>query len=986
MKNRNITIIIFCLLLLGIFPYSYAEENLSQEIRQNSSVSGKVTDTGGNELTGVSVSVKGTSIGTLTDINGNYVLKPDRNDAVLQFSYLGMKTQEIPLQGKTVMNVIMEEDNVLLGEVVAIGYGSIRKEEITSSVARIKSEDFISGIVTSPLQLLQGKVAGLGISHTSGNPVTGDVDIMLRGVSTLAASAAPLIVIDGIPGGSLNAISAEDVENITILKDGSAAAIYGTQGTNGVILITTKNPESGKTSIEYNGYLSTEFIKRTPKVLTADDVRTVKKYKKFSSINDYGASTDWMDEVTRTPVSHVHNLSIRGGGENTNYIASITYRDHQGVIKETSKNSLATRIRINHSMFDNRLRINLNLNNNIVTDHQVANDVFANAVLRNPTLPVYNEDGSYREMMNTGVNPVGLINEAKGSNRYDQLMMNGKVSFRPIEDLDLSAMYAYMGDFNLYDFNTSHKSYTATMDGKNGEVFMNGGHGVNKTLELQANYNKVIKDHTINAMVGYSYNDYMREAWSMDGHDFPLDVFGSWNIGSANSIKEGLSNMGSNKFSWKLIAFFGRINYNFANKYLLMASLRREGSSKFGANNKWGYFPAVSAGWRITSEPFMKDVKFINDLKLRVGFGITGTSPNDPYLSLTRYQFNTNMAMYNEGKWINALVPSSNPNPDLKWERKKEFNFGLDYSLFSDRFFGSLDFYSRKTNDLLYTYSVPVPPNIYETIFANVGSIKNEGVEFVGTFNILNKKDFSWSVTGNVSYNKNKLINLSGDKYKRDYLNLGNTGAPMQQYTHRIETGEALGNFYSWRVEGLRDEGTAWQVVGAGDETPGEEHKMVVGNGMPKVFSGITTNLRYKNVDMTIALRGVFGFDILNQYRMERETLSWLATYNLPVSAFEKPFGGEYYNFAPSIYSDYYIEKGDYVKLDNVTLGYTFGLGGQSYIKKARVYISGLNLLTFTKYKGMDPEIAISGTTPGVDWLRNYPSTCSFILGLNLNF
>lgn len=986
MKNRQILILTLCVLGFFAIPQIYARQNSAFGIEQSNPVKGKVTDSEGNPLTGVSVVQKGTTIGVFTDNTGSFSIKVEGLNPVLQFSFIGMESKDVAVHEQKVINVELVDNMIQLGEVVTIGYGSIRKEEITSSVARVKSEDFIDGMVTSPLQLLQGKVAGLGISHTSGNPISGNVDIMLRGVSTLAASSAPLIVIDGIPGGSLNAISPEDIESISILKDGSAAAIYGTQGTNGVIIITTKNPEAGKTSVEYQSYISTEFIKRTPKVLTAGDVRMLKQYKKFSAINDYGASTDWMGEVTRTPISHVHNLSLRGGGNNTNYIASVTYKEHNGVIKETSKTSLATRLRVNHSMFEDKLRFTLNFNNNIVTDHQVPNDVFANAVLRNPTLPIYNEGGSYREVMNTGVNPVGLINEAKGSNKYDQLMMNGKIALRPVKELELSAMYAYMGDFNIYDYTTTHKAYMATMGGKNGEAFLNGGHGENETLELQANYSKTINNHTLNGMLGYSYNDYIYESWAMDANDFPLDIFGAWNIGSANSIKDGLAHMSSNKYSWKLIAFFGRLNYNYDNKYLLMASLRREGSSKFGDNNKWGYFPAVSAGWRITNEPFMQNAKFVNDLKIRVGYGITGTAPSSTYLSLTRYQFNSSMAMYNDGKWVNALVPSSNPNPDLKWERKKEFNIGLDYSLFSDHLSGSIDFYKRRTDDLLYTYSVPVPPNLFETIFANVGSIENKGIEFVGTVNILSKKDLAWSITGNISYNANKLISLSGDKYKRDYLNLGNTGAPMQQYTHRIQTNESLGNFYGWRVEGLNTNGTAWQVVGAKDATPGEEHKTIIGNGMPKVFSGLTTNVRYKNFDLTVAFRGVFGFDILNQYRMERETLSWIATYNLPVSAFEKPLGGESYNFAPSIYSDYYIEKGDYVKLDNVTLGYTFNIKGQNYLKKARIYLSGLNLLTFTKYTGMDPEISISGTTPGVDWLRNYPSTCSFILGLNLNF
>ncbi|RVU00999.1 SusC/RagA family TonB-linked outer membrane protein [Mucilaginibacter limnophilus] len=950
-------------------------------------ITGQVTGPDGQPLPGVSVSETGTKNATSTSAQGYYIIKVDNPNAILRFSFVGMKPQDIAVAGRQTIDIQFESSSVELQEVtVSIGYGSIRKEEVTSSVARVGSDDFVKGLVTSPLDLLRGKIAGLAISHTSGNPANQNVDIMLRGVSTLAASASPLIVIDGITGGSLNAVNPDNIESITVLKDGSAAAIYGTQGTNGVIIITTKTPTAGKATVTYNGYASIDKIRNPLKILTAADVRRYKQDPAFSTINDYGSSTDWLKEITGTPVSQVHDLSVSGGNRNTSYVGDVSLRQQNGVINETSKRSLITTFRVNHAMFDDKLKLNFNISNNVVTDHQVPVETYANALLRSPTLSVYNDDGSYRELNNTGINPVGLVNEAKGSNEYNQLMMNGKIAIRPVKSLELSAMGAYQNDYNIYNYSTTFRSYAATLGGRNGEAYLNGGRGENKNLELQANYSKTFSKHIINAMLGYSYQDYTKEAWGMSANNFPLDIFGAWNIGSANSIKQGLAQLSSNKFSWKLIAFFGRINYNFDDKYLVMASLRREGSSKFGVNNKWGYFPAVSAGWRISNESFMKDVSFINDLKLRAGFGITGTAPTDAYLSLTTYRFDPSIAMYDNGQWVSALVPSSNPNPNLKWERKREINVGLDFTLFNKVFNGSIDVYHRRTNDLLYTYSVPVPPNIYNSIFANVGSISNKGIEFAGSVQLINKDKFSWSVLGNVSYNQNKVISLSGDVYKRDYLNVGETGEPIQTYTHRIESGQALGNFYAWEVSGLKPVGNQWQVVGAGDDSPGEQQKKIVGNGMPKVFSGLTTNLRYGNLDMTVALRGTFGFDILNQYRMQRETLSWIQTYNLPQSAFDKPFGGNDYNTAPPIYSNYYIEKGNFVKLDNVAIGYSFTIKNQPYLKRARIYLSGQNLATITGYKGMDPEVAVSGVTPGVDVLKNYPNVTTYLVGLNLNF
>lgn len=951
-------------------------------------ISGKVTDQAGNGIVGASVVVKGTTTGTSTGSDGSYSLNIKDRNATLVCSFIGMKSAETGINGRTEVNFTLEVDAIGLEEVVAIGYGTIRKEEITSSITRVSSDEFLQGSVSNPLQLLQGKVAGLGISKTSGNP-SGELSIMLRGISTLAASSAPLIVIDGVAGGALNAISPEDIESIDVLKDGSAAAIYGTRGTNGVIIINTKRPQSGRVTLEYKGYVTIDqMFDETSDYPNATELRSLKSRlakedSRFDLINDFKGDTDWVKEITRTPVSQTHYVSLQGGNARTNYLASVTYNDKQGIYKGSFDESLTAKLSINHAMFDDRLKIALNVSNKIVTQGIVPEDLYMQALSRNPTIPVYNADGSYYENSN-GANPVGLLKEQSTENKYDQLMMSGRISVEPIKDLTISATGIYMGDFNDYAYSTTRKHYSSTMGSTQGQARLSGGHGEDKTLELQADYSRKFGFHTLQATVGYSYNDYIHQSSEMYAYDFPIDGFGAWNIGSANSTLDGLSKLTSYKYRVKLIGFYGRVNYNFDNKYLFMASLRHEGSDKFGKNNRWGTFPAVSAGWRIAQEKFMRDVHWVSDLKLRVGYGITGTAPSSAYQYIPLYNFSTAYMGYDGGKWVNGIVPSNNANDDLKWERKKELNVGLDFALFGSRFRGSIDFYNRRTDDLLYTYTVPTPPNITNSILANVGSMRNHGVEVMLSGDLISRKDMALSLSGNFSYNKNKLISLSNDRYTMEYLTLGSTGEPMQTYTHRLEDGWAVGNFYGWRVDGLKNS-TTWNVVGAENSDPSEDNKAIIGNGMPKMFAALQANYRWKGLDVSVSFRGAFGFDILNAYRMKYETLAWLSSFNVPKSAYQKV--GEYYNFAPSIYSDRYIESGDYVKLDNLTIGYTFDLSQRNkVIRSIRVFCTGMNLLTISGYSGLDPEVAIVGLTPGVDPINKYPNLRSYIVGASFNF
>ncbi len=951
---------------------------------QSHQVSGTVKDSFGVTMPGVGVLEKGSMNGSITDDDGTYSITVDSADAVLEFSFMGMKNETVKVGGRSVIDVSMQEDAIGLHEVIAIGYGSMKKEEITTSITRVKADDFIQGGVSSPLGLLQGKVAGLGMAMTSGEP-NASPSISLRGISTLAASSDPLIVIDGIAGGSLNSVAPEDIESIDVLKDGSAAAIYGTRGTNGVIIINTKAPKAGRASVEYNGYVKFDRMAGQDDQLSAADYRRYMENPDFAGkgMNDFGGSTDWVGEITRNPVSHNHYLSIKGGQKNTSYVGSLTYSDKQGIYEKSFHRSLALKLALNHSMFDDRLRINLNINDKIVRDGFVPGELYAQASMRNPTLPVYDSDGKYYETSN-GQNPVCAANEYTGVNNYNSLTASGKVTIEPLKDLRISATGIYQGYFNEKEWAGSHKTYAAVYGSEFGSATLSGGHNSDMTLEVQADYSKMIGDHNISATLGYSYNRFVNQSWSMKAYNFPIDGFGVWNIGSGESTLEGLSTLSSNKWERKLIGFFGRVNYNYANRYLVMASLRREGSDKFGANNRWGWFPSVSAGWRISNEDFMKGIGWIDELKLRAGYGVTGTEPGSAYQYISLYNFNNSYMSFVDGKWVNGIIPSNNPNPDLKWEEKHEANVGLDFSFLDGRLHGAVDGYYRHTRDLLYTYTVPTPPNISNSMLANVGSIMNAGVEVELNGEIIRKQNVRWSIGGNVSFNRNRLISLSNDLYQLEYLKLGNMNH-VQTYSHRLEEGWPVGNFYGYEDVGLRAQGTQWRIKGAENSAAGEEQKKVIGNGMPKMYASLNTRVDFFGFDLTLSFRGAFLYQILNQYRMMYETLAWLTSYNVPKSAFTKI--GDYYNFAPSTYLARYVEDGDFMKLDNITLGYSFDTSKQKVVKSARIYVTGQNLLTFTRYTGIDPEaVNITGLTPGLDNHHKYPTLRSVTVGVNISF
>lgn len=960
-------------------------------------VTGKVKDSSGEPVIGASVVVKGNNtMGTITDFDGNFMLDVPTK-SVLVISYIGYVTQEVLTVEKKSLEIILKEDTKTLDEVVVIGYGTQRKGDVTSSVASVKADNFVKGAVKDVGQLIQGKVAGLAITNPNGDP-TGSTQIRLRGTNTIGgANTAPLVLIDGIPG-ELGTVAPEDVESVDVLKDGSAAAIYGTRGTNGVILITTKQAKGVDINqVEYNGYVSTSLIAKKLDMLNADEFRTLYPDQ------DHGADTDWIDEISRTPISHVHNLSLMGGNSKTNYIANLNYASRQGIMKKSDFESFQGRIEVTHRMFDDKLKLKFGLfgkknqMESTTSGGSFRGWVYGQATRRNPTDPVRNEDGTWNENVSKFEyeNPLALLYEAEGNVKKTQLRYNGNIVYNPIKDLTLSAVFSYIRDNMNRGYGETLSHISALRDGLAGWSSVGAYTKMEKLMELTAQYNKEIGAHKFSVLGGYSYNETDFEELWIDNYGFQDDYFGGWhNIGIGSALKDGKANIGSKKTPTNLIGFFGRATYSFKNRYLLMGALRYEGASQlWGTDNAWGLFPSVSVGWRITEEAFMKNQKIFDDLKLRVGYGVTGSQPKDPFLGVAMLKYGS-YAFVN-GNWIQTIVPASNPNPDLKWEEKKETNIGLDFVSWGGRLSGSIDYYNRDVDGLIYEYGVPTPPNLYNKTMANGGTMRNRGVEVLVTVVPVQNKDFEWSTTGTFSLNSNKLISLSGSIFKSDYdyFNTGTVEYSGQVAdSHRVQVGESIGNFYGFKVVDVDSEGR-WiyedrngELVNYKDFTHAPEDKHVIGNGLPKWYAGWNNTLRYKNFDLNVTMRGAFGFQIINGGRMNYENVKNSRFENRLKSVNDLVFGK--HTLSPEVepeFNSYYVEDGDYWKIDNITLGYSFGQVGK-YIKSLRIYGSVLNALTITGYKGIDPEVSTDGLTPGYDTRDRYPSVRSFTFGVNVKF
>lgn len=970
-------------------------------------VTGRVVDAKQFPLPGVSVSEKGTTNGTITDVEGNYSIIAPSSESVLIFSFIGFKNQEITIGNQTSINVVMEEENIGLDEVVAIGYGKMTRRDVTSSITTIAAKDMNSGVYTDPSQLLQGKVPGLTITQTS-DP-NGSSSITLRGASTLRTGEAqePYYVIDGVPGMSLSLVAPDDIESIDVLRDASATAIYGSKAANGVIIVTTKKGnKQGKTIVNYSSYVAVDNVLKNLDMMTADELRAYAAANGISLPNDEGANTDWQKEIQRTGFSQNQNISINGGNEKTSYNASINYLDQQGVIKETDKNRLVARSFLQTTTLNDRLTLSISLNGSITNNHNVPMGTQGSSVLDamnyySPLVPIKNADGSwYRSSgISQNYNPVSMINEDEYNTESKRLQGITKLSLKLVDGLVYNLGLSYQNEQHIFsNYNTTASQIYASQHGMASRTAVENK---KKVLETYLNYDKTLNEvHKLGLMAGYSWEQSdNNDGFGLTVYNFYNDALKYYNLGYANNMDITGINSGYTLSTLRMISFYGRLNYSYNSKYLFQSTMRRDGSSAFGINNRWATFPSASASWRLSEENFIKNLNIFDDLKLRVGYGVSGNS-----LGFNAF---TAIQTYGASGWFTytdangnthdyrTLAATSNANPDLKWERTSMLNVGADFGFLKNRVTGTLEFYDKRTEDLIYNYAVSTNRYPYGSMLANVGEISNKGIEFALNIIPVQSENFRWETSVNLSHNKNEVVSLSNQSYSVDYINAGNPniGGYATTNVQRIMEGEAIGTFYMWEWAGYNDSGVSQFYVRdpeTGERTgelttsPQETDRTKVGSAQPKLTYGWNNTLSYKKWTLTAFLQGVTGNKILNSTRAQYNYVALVSTGKNVLR--EVATQQKFTDVNAQAPSDRYLEDGSYLRLSTLSLNYNFGKIG-NYINGLSIYATCNNLMTISAYKGLDPEINLGGLTPGIDnreWY--YPRTRTFMLGLNVNF
>lgn len=958
--------------------------------------SGVIKDANGEPLIGVTVLEQGTSNGTVTDVNGRYTLKTTKPNAKLKVSYIGYESQIItPGQ-----SITLSANDATLNEVVVVGYGTMRRKDVTSSITTVNAKDLDKGVYTDPAQMLQGKVAGLVIS-SSGDP-NGSSSITLRGSSSLREGEAmqPYYVIDGIPGMDISMVAPDDIESIDVLRDATATAIYGSKAANGVIIITTKKGTEGKTNVSYNGYVAFDNALKTLDMASAAELRASGEV-----VEDEGANTDWQDEVLRTGVSHNHNLSISGGNKQTKYIASLNYIDHDGVIRGTEMNRVNGRALITTKVLKDRLTLSAGINamrgvHKGVPVGQRGESVLDAMNYYSPTNPVRNEDGSWfkSDIGSQNYNPLSMINEDSNEFEWRRMQYIGKASLDIIDGLVLNANYSYNSKQKVYSYYNSSLSQLP-YGGTKGKAHRDTRLGHDQTFETYLNYDLTLaKVHKLSLMAGYSWEERVNnDGFGVSVYNFYNDQLGFKNLAYGNFIN-GMSDVDSGvEEIVRNISFYGRANYSYDGKYLLQATVRRDGSSVFGANNRWGTFPSVSAAWNIAEESFMKDGIF-DQLKLRAGYGVSGNALGfGAYSAYTLFGLNSGSSFTYNGVTYSKIEATQNGNKDLKWETTKMFNVGVDFAFLDSRLSGSIEFYSKKTSDLIWSYDVST--NIYPvgSMNANVGDITNTGIELTINAVPVKTKDFTWQTTVNLAHNKNKVEKLSNKKFSVDYKDWGDPnigGISSNGEVERIKEGESLGTFWTYEWAGYNEHGqstyyvhdaTTGERTGEVTTTPEKKDKTKVGCALPKVTYGWNNTLTYKKWALTAFFQGNIGNKIMNATRAHYSNKALLsAGKNVLADALkDKYFTSDNTYYYPS---DRYLENGSFFRLSTLSLAYTFdNLDG--WLKSVQVYGTAKNVFTITGYKGLDPDINLGGLEPGLDKRETfYPHTRSFILGVKVNF
>lgn len=989
------------------------EDALTKATNTNDrTITGVVRNEAGEPLASASVLVKGSSKGVTTDAKGSFSIKIADSKAALIVSAVGYQPKEITINSSDNYEITLTAVAGQLADVVVVGYGKQTRKNLTSSIATVKQEDLNRGAISDVGQMLQGKVPGLNITR-SGDPNRASA-VILRGASTLNQSQAPFFVIDGVPGADISAIAADDVASIDVLKDASATSIYGNRASNGVIIVTTKKGKKGQAVIGYNGYVGFEKVSNQLDMMDAPQLRSFldKNGLSFSPDDDKNANTNWQTSVQRSSaVSHNHNLSLSGGGEHNIYSASINYFDQQGIVQESSLKRIIARLSLEQYAFKDKLKLGISVSNSNSNASFVPyrNTVLAQMITYLPVSPVKKEDGSFFENFNhtTYFNPVSIINHADEKLKYNNLIANFTTQVKLPWGLTYDLNIAYQNFSTLYGsyydsyFTQYYNSVRSTPDppanptfitltGRNGYAVRNTYQNTNKILETYFTWKRSFGEHDINAVVGYSWQgNTIGDGFQTTSTNFTVDNTGYYNLALSNpyAVPAFRVDYGPSEVyqDTRLISDFARLNYNYNNRYLLQASIRRDGGSMFGDNYKWGYFPSVGIGWRIAEEKFMQQQKLFTDLKLRASYGETGNSAGfNPYTA--QFSFNSYGTYYSNGAQVSAIGPSRAANPNLRWEKTSTANIGLDFTMLNGRVSGAVDVYSKKTTDMIYSYNVDPVLVPTGSMVANVGSMSNEGIELSITAVPVTNKNFTWTSSFNLANNRNKIVSLSNEEFKSDSIRIsqpdgsGQTGSTLQL----IKAGKPLGQFFSLQYAGKNADGVSqyYKADGSLTTTPviGVDYRYV-GSPQPVLLMGWANTFKYRQFDLNIFFRSAVGNKIFNVTRADLFRPSTAQSANILTEvASELPTDVNSYK-----YSSRFIESGSYVRLDNATLGYNFPKLSDA-IKSLRVYVSTNNLFVITGYKGIDPEINQGGLAPGIDANNFYPKTRTFLLGVNVSF
>lgn len=961
-----------------------------------SKVSGTVKDANGEPLIGVSVMEVGTNNGAVTDINGNYTLNV-KPGAKLKLSYIGFTSKTIKASGNS--QIVLDEDNTALNEVVVVGYGTMRRKDVTSSITTVKAEDLNQGVFTDPGQMLQGKVPGLVVSSTA-DP-NGSPTITLRGASTLRTGAmSPYYVVDGIPGVDISIVSPEDIESIDVLRDATATAIYGSKAANGVIIITTKKGSKERTNVTYNGYVAFDNILKKYDVCTADDLRQYAKDNNIT-LKDGGANMDWQDEVLRTGISHNHNVNISGGNGSTSYMISGDLRKREGVIKMTGFDRFNVRSLVSTKTLKDHLTISIGANMMYGKHFGVPSGNEGASVLDamnyySPTNAIKNADGTWTVGSGSkNYNPLALMEENKSETVWKRNQFVGKTALELWKGLVWNVNYSWSNYQSTYSAYNTRNSQLEGIGNKNGQATRNTYFGREQTFETYLNYNFTAGKNKVDLMAGYSWEEKKNnDGFGLSVEGYYNDDLGWYNMSYAQTIL-GVQNSVQSGYLEKVrnISFYGRVNYSFDSRYMLQATIRRDGSSVFGKNNRWGTFPSVSAAWNITEEKFMQNQHIFDNLKLRAGYGISGNAMGfDVYSSYNTYGASGTFVY--DGKTYRTYGATKNANPDLKWESTGMLNIGLDFAFLKGRLNGTVEVYHKKTKDLIWSYPVSTTQYIYGWMDANVGEMTNKGIEFTLNAVPVRTKNFMWSTTLNLSHNKNTVDKMQNETFHTTNLTQGDpmvAGVSADGWTQRIMEGEPIGTFYTYQYAGIVNGRSEYYVLDENGNRTGEttnnpslKDRSITGCAQPKLNAGWNNTLTYKNWSLNAFITGVFGNDVYNSARAHYTAAQMFSDGKNVLKEFlSNPVG----DASGSLPSDRYIEKGSYVRLQTLSLSYTFRNCFNDWIQDLTLYGTANNLFTITNYKGLDPEVNMGGIDPGIDyrWSR-YPHTRTFMVGVKINF